>query len=600
MIHMNPTIPEPAVVERVTRRLSAVLFVDLIDSVRLIQKDADATVARWRDYVATVMSEDLPQARGRMVKHLGDGMLVEFETVREAVQCAMAMQDRIEKGNAGVEPDRQMHLRMGMHVADVIADDMDLYGDGVNLAARLMVLGGPREIVVSLAVRDQVIDGLGVTLEDLGERLLKGIERPVRAFRVWPAGPMPDRSADRVRRRGDRPSIAVLPFRNLSRDVSQDFLGDLMAEDVIGHLSRLSDLFVISRLSTTPFRDRLYEPRNVAEVLGVRYVLSGSILAVGTHLQVIVELTEAEVGRVIWSERFRGPVTDIFEMQEAMSRDIAKRVVPFVRQLELQRARSKRFENMTAYERTLRAVDYLNRSSRKDMDYARRLLEAAIESDPSFATPYAWLAHWHVRRVSQGWSDDVAVDTSEARRLAAEGLDRDDTNPLVRSVCGLVAGYLDKDLEAAIAHFDGALTINPSEASAWVWSTSTYAWLGQGEEAVRRAERAIELSPLDPRMYTFTSIAGTAHAVAGQYDKAIDFCRQSLRLNRMYASTHRILAISLALSGDLEGARGVVAELLQLEPALTVAGFRTRYPGNKSLHVEQFSEALAVAGVPRD
>jgi TolB-like protein/class 3 adenylate cyclase len=593
-------IQEQATVERTTRRLSAVLFVDVVDSVRLIHKDPERTVARWRQFIAEVMGEDLPPVRGRMVKHLGDGMLVEFESVIGAVECALAMQARIERGNADVGPDRQIHLRMGIHVADVIADDMDLYGDGVNLAARLMVLGGPQEIVVSSTVRDQLIDGLGVTLEDLGERLLKGMERPVRAFRAWPLGPMPNRSADRVRRHGDRPSIAVLPFRNLSGDQAHDFLGELMAEDVIGHLSRLTDLFVISRLSTTPFRDRLYEPRNVAEVLGVRYVLSGSILAAGTQLQVMAELTEAEVGRVIWSERFRGLVTDIFEMQEAMARDIAKRVVPYVRQLELQRARSKRVENLTAYERTLRAIDHFHRSSREDLFQARVLLEAAIQSDPSYPTPYAWLAHWYVRKVGQGWSDDPARDTREARRLAAEGLDRDDTNPLVRTVCGLVAGYLDKDLDTALVHLDAALAINPSEASAWAWSTSTYAWLGQGDEAIKRAGRAIELSPLDPRTYVFTSIAGTAHAVAGQYGKAIELCRQSLRVNRMFATTHRILAISLALSGDVEEAGRAARELLKLEPGLTVAGFRARYPGNRSAHVEQFCEALAMAGVPRE
>jgi adenylate cyclase len=592
-------IQEQATIGRTTRRLSAVLFVDVVDSVRLIQKDPEGTVARWREFVATITRDELPGARGRMVKHLGDGMLVEFESVLHAVTCALAMQSRIERGNADVEPDRQIHLRMGIHVADVIVDDMDLYGDGVNLAARLMLLGGPQEIVISSTVRDQLNDGLGVTIEDLGERQLKGMERPVRAFRAWPIGTLPNRSADRRRRHGDRPSIAVLPFRNLSRDPSHDFLGDLMAEDVIGHLSRLTDLFVISRLSTTPFRDRLYEPRNVAEVLGVRYVLSGSILAADTQLQVMAELTEAELGRVIWSERFRGLVTDIFEMQEAMARDIAKRVVPYVRQLELQRARSKRFENLTAYELTLRAIDHFHRSSREDLDQARVLLEAAIESDPSYATPYAWLAHWYVRMVGQGWSDDATRYTLEARRLAAAALERDETNPLVLTVCGLVAGYLDKDLNAAIVHLDRAITINPSEASAWVWSTSTYAWLGQGDEAVRRSERAMELSPFDPRMYTFTSIAGTAHAVAGQYDKAIEFCRHSLRLNRMFATTHRILAISLALSGDMAGARHAAADLLELEPGLTVAGFRARYPGNRSPHVDPFCEALAMAGVPR-
>ncbi len=435
----NDVIQEQATVERLTRRLRAVLFVDVVESVRLIQKDPDRTVARWRDFVAAVTRDDLPAARGRMVKHLGDGMLVEFESVLDAVECALAMQARIERGNVDVDADRQIHLRMGIHVADVLADDVDLYGDGVNLAARLMVLGGPQEIVISAAVRDQLTDGLGLTIEDLGERQLKGMERPVRAFRAWPLGPMPSRAAERLRHAGDRPSIAVLPLRNLSRDPAHDFLGDLLAEDVIGHLSRLTDLFVISRLSTTPFRDRLYEPRNVAEVLGVRYVLSGSLLAAGNQLQVIAELTEAEVGRVIWSERFRGSMADIFELQEALARDIAKRVVPYVRRLELQRARSKHPENLTAYERLLRAIDHLHRTSREDLDQARVLLEAAVASDPSYATAYAWLARWHVLRIGQGWSPDRARDIADANRHADAALARDDTDPWALAVHGLVS-----------------------------------------------------------------------------------------------------------------------------------------------------------------
>jgi adenylate cyclase len=590
---------EQVTVERVTRRLSAVVFVDLIESVRLIQADPEGTVARWRDFVGTVMREDLLAAQGRMVKHTGDGMLLEFTSIFDGVRCALAMQARIERASADLPPEKQLRLRMGAHVADVLVDNMDLYGDGVNLAARLMALGGPGEIVISSTVRDQLSDGLGLTVEDLGERLLKGMERPVRAFRAWPAAHPSPAGANRQGRFHDRPSIAVLPFRVHGADPSRTFLGDLMVEDVIGHLSRLGDIVVISRLSTMAFRDRLFEPRSVAEVLGVRYVLSGTVITDDSRLQVLVELTEAEAGRVIWSERFRSPMSDLFQMQEEIARDIARRVVPYVRQLELQRARAKKLESLNAYECTLRAIDHFHRSSRDDLDQARLFLEAAIRNDPTYATPYAWLAHWYVRRAGQGWSDDAAADTARAQQLADSALERDDTDSLALTVKGLVAGYLDKDLNTAVAYLDRALTINPSEASAWVWSTAAHAWLGNAEEAVRRSERAMELSPFDPRMYTFTSIAGTAHAAAGQYARAAEHCRHSLRLNRMFASTHRILALSLALSGDVAGARAAGEDLLRLEPNLTVERFRARYPGNRSPHVEAFCEGLAMAGIPR-
>jgi TolB-like protein/class 3 adenylate cyclase/Tfp pilus assembly protein PilF len=583
---------------RLARRLRAVLFVDVVDSVRLINQDPEGTVRRWSDFMAAVNRDELPRRRGRMVKPLGDGMLVEFESAVDAVECALAMQSRIEEGNADLAPDRRIHVRIGINLADVMADDIDLYGDGVNIAARLMALGSAQEIFISAAVRDQLTDGLDVTIEDIGERKLKGIERPVRAFRAWPPGPPPIRTADRQRHAGDRPSIAVLPFRNLSGDPTHDFLGDLIADDVIGDLSRLIELTVISRLSTSPFRDRPYEPRNVAEALGVRYVLSGNLHTSGARLRLMAELTEAGAGHVIWAERFEGSLADIFDLQDHLSQAISKRVVPYVRQLELQRARSAHPEKLTAYERTLRAIDHFHCSSSHDLDQARALLESAIQADPSYVTPYAWLAHWHVRRVGQGWSSDSAHDTIEANRYADAALQRDPNDPLALTVSGLVAGYLKKDQETAINQHNRALTINPSASSAWLWSTSAYAWSGNGEEAVRRSQRAIELSPFDPQMYMFTSIAGTAHAVAGQYDKAIEMCRRSLRQNRMFASTHRILTLSLALSGREAEAREAAVELLGLEPGLTVSGFLRRYPGSESTHARTFGQALLSAGVP--
>jgi TolB-like protein/Tfp pilus assembly protein PilF len=523
-------------------------------------------------------------------------MLIEFQSAIDAVEAAIAMQARIGRSEAQVDPDRRIRMRMGVHLADVIADDLDLYGEGVNLAARLRDLGGPEEIIISTAVRDQLADGLGVTIEDLGDRNLKGIERPVRAFRALPPGPPPVRG--RLRHAGARPAIAVLPFRNLSGDPAHDFLGDLFAEDLIGDLSRHTDLFVISRLSTRPFRDRLYELRNVADVLGVRYVLSGNLQTSGGRLRMMAELTEAEAAHVIWAENFDGSLADVFDLQDRLSKEITSRALPFLRQLELQRARSKRSEDLTAYEWTLRAIDHFHRSSHEDMDQARAMFEAAIKVDQSYVTPYAWLAHWYVRRVGQGWSENRERDTGEATRYADKAVEIDSTDPLALTVSGLVSAYLKKDLDLAMTRYDRALAINPSASSAWVWSTSACSWLGEGDEAVRRSQRAIELSPFDPLMYTFTSIAGTAHAVAGQYDKAIEFCRRSLRQNRMFASTHRTLAISLALAGRIDEARAAGAELLKLEPTLTISGFKARYPGSASPQGGLFAKALAQSGVP--
>ena len=588
----------PVQASSVSRRVCAVLFVDLADSVGLVQRDGDGTIQRWRTFVATVTHHELPMRGGRMVKSTGDGMLIEFPAVADAVGCALAMQARIARANEELAPELKLRLRMGIHRTDVIADERDLYGDGVNLAARLMALGEPGDIVLSTAARDQLTDGLGVEVEDLGERSIKGMDRPVRAFRAWPPERVRSPDATRARRAGDRPSIAVLPFRNVSQDAADEYVGDMIAEDLIGLFCRLTDLFVISRLSTTPFRKRHYEPRAVAELLGVRYILSGTMQTSGGRVRVAAELTESDAGRVIWADRYEGTPDRIFDLQDRLSEDIARRVVPYVRHIELERARAKRPENLTAYERTLRAIDHLHRNSPDDLGEARALLEAAIASDPRYAAPHAWLAFLHVRLVGQGWSADVAGDTAAANRHAEDAMARDATSSWALATSGLVTGYLNKDLEAAIAQFDRALTINPSEASAWTWSTAAHAWLGHGDEAVRRAPRAIELSPFDPNMYSFTVMAATAHMVAGDYGEALAFARRSLRLNRMFATTHRVIVISLALSGRVDEAREAAAELLALEPALTVRGFLARYPGRASPQAPRFGEALALAGVP--
>jgi TolB-like protein len=534
----------------------------------------------------------LPFKPSRRLAAGGGGLTLEFASAREAAESAFAIRSAWTQASSPREPRRRSVLRMAIEMGATVN------GAHSRPAAKLSSLAAPEEIVVSAGVRDQLVDGLDAWIEDLGEHKLRGSEGSVRAFRVSPpASPAPG-SGDHQRRAGDRPSIAVLPFGNLSGDPANDYLGDLIAEDVIGHLSRLIDLTVISRLSTAAFRGRPYEPRSVAEALDVRYVVSGSLYTSGSRLRITADLSEAGSGQVVWAERFESSLTGIFDLQDQLSKAISRRLVPHVQQLELQRVRSAEPETLTAYERTLRAIDHFHYSSRRDMEEARALLESAIEADSSYVTPYAWLAHWYVRRIGQGWSDNPQRDTIEANRYADAALQRDPTDAQALTVSGLVLGYLNKDLENAIDLHNRALTINPSAASAWLWSTSAYAWLGDGNEAVRRSHRAIELSPFDPQMYMFTSIAGTAHAVAGLYDKAIELCRRSLRLNRMFASTHRILTLSLSLSGREREAREAALELLKLEPNLTTSGFLRRFPGSDRPHARVFAEALAAAGVP--
>ena len=583
----------------VQRRLRAVLFVDVVDSVRLIRSDEAGTVGRWRAFASEVQTQDLPRFGGRRVKLTGDGMLLEFESTVSAVECAIAMQQRLGASERGIDSGSRIRLRMGMHVSDVITDEFDIYGDGVNLAARLRDLGGPDEIVVSAAVRDQLTDGLGVAIEDLGERKLKGLDRDVRAYRVWPPGPAPVQPADRRRRAGDRPAIAVLPFRNHSGNPRNDFLGELIAEDVIADLSRLTELHVISRLSTSPFRDRLLDTRNVAELLNVRYVLSGSMQISETHLRLSAELTEADAGHVVWADRFEGSMANIFELQDRLSIEIAKRAVPHLRQIEFKRARAKRSEDLTAYELTLQAIEFLHGRSRDDLEKAKHLLGKAIASDPHYVTPHVWLARSHVLCVGQGWSSDVNADSAEAQRHADAALACDASNAYAIAVWGFVRAYLHKDFDIALSQYNRALTINPSAVWPYAWSASAHAWRGEGDKAIDLVHRAIDLSPFDPHMYNFASIAANAYAVAGNYDMAVEWAQRSLRENRLFIATHKLVTIALTLAGRKDEARAAAGELLERQPHFTVAEFRSRHPGGAAPHIDRFCDALAVAGVPR-
>jgi adenylate cyclase len=579
------------------RRLRAVLFIDVVDSVRLIHQDQEGTIARWRA-IAAAIGDDLPRFGGRRVKLQGDGMLVEFESTVSAIECALAMQKHIADSEQGIEPGRRIRVRMGMHVSDVIADEYDIYGDGVNLAARLRDLGGAGEIVVSAAVRDQLTDGLGVVIEDLGERKLKGLDRGMRAYRIWPPGPLPQLAKDRRRRAGDRPAIAVLPFRNHSGNARNDFLGELVAEDVIADLSRLTDLHVISRLSTSPFRDRLFATRDIADMLGVRYVLSGSVHASESRLRLSAELIETDAGHVLWADRFEGTLSDIFEMQDHLSNEIAKRAVPHLRQVEFRRARAKPAADLSAYELTLRAIDLLHGRSRDDLVEAQELLARAHALDAQYATPLVWLARSHILCIGQGWSTDLARDGSAAQRQAEAAVACDGNDAYALAVWGFVHAYLHRDFDLALATYDRALTINPSAVWPWAWSASAHAWRGDGEKAVELVQRAIALSPFDPHMYNFAAIACGAYAVAGDYASAIDWGRRSLRDNRLFSAAHKLLTIALALDGRLDESRSAAAELLTLEPAFTVHEFRSRHPGGAGPHIDRFCAALAQSGIP--
>ncbi len=397
-------------------------------------------------------------------------------------------------------------------------------------------------------------------------------------------------------RRG--PSIAVLPFRNLTGEPTHDFVAEGLVEDLIEALSRVPNFFVISRLSTLAFRNQDRHPREIGNVLGVRYVLSGSVRVLGDRLRLTIELTDTQLGAALWFSKLDERFLDLFEVQDRLSEMIVRQVAPHLHAAELKRIRVKRPDSLEAYDLFLRAQENMHNSSRAVFETSEALFDAALVKDPHYAAALAWRAYWHVLRVGQGWSPDPANDATQADHFAQSAIECNSMEPMALAVHGQVASYLYKDFDLAFRRFEAALRINANAAPAWMWSAAAHAWMGNGPRAIEEINKAMALSPYDPLMYAYNAYASIAYLVDGQYERAIECALRSLRENRTYTAAHRLLVIALVLAGRENEARASARRLMELEPRLTVAGFRRRYPGSAASHADLLCDALARAGVP--
>ena len=580
------------------RQLRAVLVADVLDLASLRARDEERTLEQRRAFFAHATSEIVPTHAGRSLsKVLGDGFLAEFPDGAQAVRCAFELHQSLARFNATAAAP-PLGMRVGIHVAEVIVETFNVTGDGVNLAARLAELANPGETVASAVVRERLTSGIDASVEDLGEQRLRNRERAVRAFRLWPPARQPALVSGAAVRAHGRPSIAVIPFRLRSDDPRFAFIGDGLADETIAALSRATDFFVISRLSSGAFRTAPLGVRSIGEMLGVQYVLSGSVQTAYPRAQLMVELADARDGSILWSERYEGDLADVFALQADLARKIVGIVAPFLRSLELRRARISNFEQLDAYAITLRGIDLMHRHTHEDFLHARSAFENAIERDPTSPAPHAWLAKWHVLRVLIGASDNTLRDSKAATTCAERALECDPRDALALTIDGMVSAWVRHDLDAAERRLAQALEANPNEPLAWLWNSMTHAWRGRGAEAVASADRALSLSPLDPMIYFFNSLAGMANLIGERYERAIELSAQSLRENCLHTPTLRTLAAAQVLSGRLEEARGTMGRLRELEPALTVASLRARYPGRDSPQAGRITAALLAAGLP--
>ena len=592
---VNEAVPLLAETTRVVR---TVLVVDVVESVRLIQADEEGTIQRWRSFVDHVVHQLLPSYEGRMVKSLGDGMMLEFPHVHGAIATAFAIQDASASAEANVQQDRRLRLRIGIHVSPLIADQYDVYGHGVNLAARLTTLAGPDEIVVSADVRDQLTPALDAEIEDLGECYVKHVEQPVRAFRVGAPGEQP------VIERGSlaedlRATIAVIPFRPRAlQATTDDVLGQLLADEVISALSHSPEVNVISRLSTTAFQGREVKLDDVSTYLRADYVVSGSYHVDNDRVTLKADMAETRSMQVVWSQTLKGSVNGIVTGEDPLAGRLVSEACAAMMIRELQRSQGKAAQSLQNHTLLLSSIALMHRISPLAFQRSQQLLQVLIDRTPRLASPYAWMAKWHVLRVTQGWSADAQADGKAALENTKRALDRDATLSLAMTVEGQVNTYILKRLDIAEQLYAQALQSNPNDSLAWLLKGTLHAFRDEGKEAIRHTRHALKLSPLDPLKYYFDSLAATAAHSAGQYERTLQLAQRSYRLNRAHASTLRVMITALCRLDRMAEARQHAEELLRLEPGFSVTRYLERSPGASYKSGRDVASALAEAGVP--
>jgi TolB-like protein len=395
------------------------------------------------------------------------------------------------------------------------------------------------------------------------------------------------------------PSIAVLPLRNLSGPEACNYIVEGITEDLVETLSRIPDLFVVSRLSTATFRNYDRSPQEIGTALDVRYLVSGSVRIIDDRIRLVVELVEAETGSGVWRHRFDERTSHVLQMQSASAEAVVRAIAPQLRSAEMKRTRIKRAEDYTAYDLFLRAQESMHSASQSTFEDARKLFDSAIERNPYYSTALAWRAYWHVLRVGQGWSSDRALDTQLAETFAQRAIDCNPTEAMAFAVQGHAASYLKRDYDLALGCFERALEINPNSARAWLWSANVHSWTSQGETAVDNASRAIALSPYDPLVSAYSGTASAAYFADKQYERAIEFAMRAIHANPSYRGAHRVLVPALVLAGRVADARHAANKLLRLEPNLTVEEFRRSSPGGQGEIGERLCEGLQTAGIPR-
>ncbi len=581
------------------RRLAAILVSDVVGYSRLIRADEEGTIAALKALRADLIDPKIAEHHGRIVKLMGDGMLVEFGSVVDAVRAAVETQRALADRNADQPDERRIEFRVGVNLGDVVIDGDDIHGDGVNIAARLEGLSDPGGICVSGKVYEEVRDRTNLAFEDLGDQEVKNIDRPVRVWRWVPDGG-PSTAAGRPRAAQlalpDKPSIVVLPFDNMSRDPEQEYFSDGITEDIITDLSKVSGLFVIARNSAFVYKDKAFNVPDVCRKLGVRFALEGSVRKAGNRVRITAQLINGSSGGHLWAERYDRDLTDIFAVQDDVTQQIVAALKVKLSKAEKSRIVDGGTRNVDAHDLFLRGREWIygSKKDREMFDQSTGCFRRAIELDPNYAAPYAGLGLVYMLDHQNHWSDAPETSLDQADRFISKAIAKDDQDPFAHYVAAMVAMW-QKDYVKWADEADRALSLNPNYAPALNIRGTVYIYSGEPAKAIPYIERAMRLDPAFQQQYMH--FLGTAYFVSGDYEAAATIYRDRIAIVPTTDLTRAFLASALGHLGDPDEAGRVWRELKEINPLYSPADHIGRLPFRDPADAEKFTDGLRKAGL---